>query len=313
MTVHKSTSIICRLIGGNLMDLVQLTSNAYQLRGGSNAGLVVQDGMAILIDTGLDKDTAKKVLRHAETLKVKIAAVLITHAHADHFGGAATVKARTNAPVYAPALEAAIIENPILEPLYLFSGAMPPPELRHKFTLAEACKVDVLLTPGPLVIQGIALEIMPAPGHAPNQVVVAGGGTCFVADAVFAPEVLQKHGVPFMVDIDAWLKTLAEVSQLDGRYAAFAPGHGPATQKIGPWAAVNATRLQELRALAAQAVRAHDDLPGIIQFCADRLDIALSNLTAYLLTQTAILACLASLQAQGALRLAVEQNRLQLK
>lgn len=292
------------------MDLIQLTRGAYQLRGGSNAGLIVQDGRAVLVDTGLDKDTAKKILRHLDALKVKLAAVLITHAHADHFGGAATIRSRTGAPVYAPTLEAAVVENPILEPLYLFSGAMPLPELRHKFTLAEACKVDALLSPGPLAIDGIALEIVAAPGHAPNQVIVAGGGACFVADAVFAPEVLAKHGIPFLVDLDAWLKTLEDVAGLDGRYESYVPGHGPAVSQIAPWANENAGRLQEIRTLVAQGVRHSPELSGVIQFCADRLGMTLANVTLYLLTQTAVLACLASLQAQGEVKLAIEQNRL---
>ena len=97
------------------MDLVQLTEAAYQLRGGSNAGLIVQDGRAVLVDTGLDRDTAKKILRHIESLKITLAAVVITHAHADHCGGAATIRARTGAPVYAPALEADVVANPIWE------------------------------------------------------------------------------------------------------------------------------------------------------------------------------------------------------
>ena len=91
------------------MDLIRLTESAYHLRGGSNAGLIVEGGRAVLIDTGLDKDTSKKILRHLDALGVSLAAVVITHAHADHFGGAATITARTRAPVYAPALEAAVV------------------------------------------------------------------------------------------------------------------------------------------------------------------------------------------------------------
>ncbi len=109
------------------MDLIPLTPAAYQLRGGANAGLIVHAGRAVLVDTGLDQDTAKKILRHVESLHVTLAAVVITHAHADHFGGAALIRSRTAAPVFAPPLEAAIIANPILEPLYLFSGAAPRP------------------------------------------------------------------------------------------------------------------------------------------------------------------------------------------
>jgi glyoxylase-like metal-dependent hydrolase (beta-lactamase superfamily II) len=294
------------------MDLIQLTENAYQLRGGSNAGLVVRDGQAVLIDTGLDKDTAKKILRHVDTLRVKLAAVIITHAHADHFGGAATVKGRTGALVYAPVLEAAIVENPILEPLYLFSGAMPPPELRHKFTLGDACKVDTLLAPGRLTVEGIEVEVIPAPGHAPNQVMVAGGGVCFIADAVFAPEILVKHGIPFMVDVDAWLKTLDEVAGLDGRYEAFVPGHGIVVREIGPWAAENRTRLHEIRQCVADAVRETQDLNDVVTRCADRLGMVIPNLTIYLLTQTAVMACLASLHAAGSAHIAIEQNRIRI-
>lgn len=295
------------------MELVRLTENAFQLRGGSNAGLVVQEGRAVLVDTGLDRDTAKKILRQVEALGVTLAAVVITHAHADHFGGAATVKARTGAPVYAPPLEAAIVENPILEPLYLFSGAMPPPELRHKFTLAEACKVDGLLQSGPVTLEGIDLEVIQASGHAPNQVMVAGGGACFVADAVFAPEVLAKHGVPFMVDVDEWLATLDRVQRLEGQYAAFVPGHGASVPEISGWAHGTAARLRELRGFVAAAIAAGSDISGIVKTCADRLGMEIASPTIYLLTQTAILACVTSLLASGEVAAMTEKNRLRLQ
>ena len=99
---HTPTFVFQASLTGGHMELVQLTEAAYQLRGGLNAGLIVQDGRAVLVDTGLDRDTAKKILRHIESLKITLAAVVITHAHADHCGGAATIRARTGAPVYAP-------------------------------------------------------------------------------------------------------------------------------------------------------------------------------------------------------------------
>ena len=108
------------------MELLQLTDTAYHLFGGANAGLILHDRRAVLVDSGLDRDTAKKILRHIESLKITLAAVVITHAHADHCGGAATIRSRTGAPVYAPALEADVVASPIWEPLYLYSGAPAP-------------------------------------------------------------------------------------------------------------------------------------------------------------------------------------------
>ena len=292
------------------MELIPLTPTAYQLRGGSNAGVIVQDDRAVLVDTGLDKDTAKKILRHVESLKVKLVAVVITHAHADHFGGAATVRARLGVPVYAPALEAAIVANPILEPLYLYSGAAPIAELRGKFILAEACPVDRLLEPGEAVIEGVPLKVIPAPGHAPNQMMIAGGDACFVADAVFAPEIAAKHVIPFYVDVDQTLASLEALSRLDGQYAAFVPGHGAAVPSVAPWAAENAARLVEIRATVKSVLGTADDAARILKLTADRLGLAIGNLVTYCLTQTTILACLSSLQKAGEATVSVVDNRL---
>jgi glyoxylase-like metal-dependent hydrolase (beta-lactamase superfamily II) len=292
------------------MDLIPLTPHAYQLRGGSNAGLIVQGGRAVLVDTGLDRDTAKKILRHIESLKITLAAVVITHAHADHCGGAATIRARTGAPVYAPALEADVVANPIWEPLYLFSGALPPAELRHKFTLAEPCPVTGVLETGDQESGGVSFAAIPAPGHSPNQMMIAGGGVCFVADACFAPEVLHKHGIPFYVDIDQTLASLAALAALDGVYATFVPGHGPAFPQIAAWAAENSARLVEIREVVARALAETDDVGQIIRRAANHFGMVIPNPVIYWLTQTTVLACLTSLQRAGRAGVRVAENVL---
>ncbi len=46
------------------MDLIEITSGAYYLPGATNLGVVATaDGRAVLVDTGQDKDAAKRLLR----------------------------------------------------------------------------------------------------------------------------------------------------------------------------------------------------------------------------------------------------------
>ncbi len=58
------------------MDLIRLTDNVYHLRAGFNAGLLVQGDRASLVDAGLDRDAARRILKHVATRGVELAVVL---------------------------------------------------------------------------------------------------------------------------------------------------------------------------------------------------------------------------------------------
>lgn len=293
------------------MKQVELASGIFHLQSGSNMGLVVQDGKGLLIDTGLDKDTARRALRVVEAMDTVLEAVFLTHAHADHFGGAHFLQRRLGLPLYAPALEGAMMENPIIEPLYLFSGAAPIEELRHKFTLAKPCRIDHVVEPGPLGIGPFRVKIVPLAGHAPNQVGVAVREVLFCADAVFPAETLKKHKITFCVDLDETLATLERMPGLP--YAHFAPGHGPAYKagdEIAQACFTNRERLEEIREQVYAALEEPQETPALVQQVADRFRLRLTAATIYFLVRTTILAALSSLERVGKVMITVKDNRL---
>jgi glyoxylase-like metal-dependent hydrolase (beta-lactamase superfamily II) len=294
------------------MQKVELAPGVFQLQGGSNIGLVVQDGQGLLIDTGLDRDAARKALRAAEELGVAPSALFLTHAHADHFGGANFLQRRIQVHTCAPALEAAMMEHPIIEPLYLFGGAAPIGELRSRFTLAEPCRVDCIITePGPLEIGPFVVDIVSLPGHAPNQMGLAVGGVLFCADALFPAETLEKHKLTFCVDMDETLATLTRLPESD--YGYFAPGHGPAYQagaEIAAACTANKTRLEEVQGLLYEKLGEAQETEVLLRYVADHYGLRLATATSYFLTRATVLAALSSLERAGEAVVVVENNRL---
>ncbi len=293
------------------MDCIELAPGTFHLQNGSNMGLVIRDGEALLIDVGLDEDAGCRALRVVEQKGARLTALLATHAHADHFGGARYLQQRLDLPLYAPMLEAAIMENPIIEPLYLFSGAAPIAALRHKLTFAQSCRVSHRVEAGPLQIGVFHVEVVPLPGHALNQVGVACGGVLFCADAVFPQETLEKHKVLFCVDLQETLNTIKDLP--DRPYNHFGPGHGPAYaagEEIKRACGANRDRLEEIRDAVYSAVNQPTETSALVQQVSQHFRIEITTPTAYFLTQTTVLAAISSLERAGDVTCRTERNRL---
>lgn len=297
------------------MKCVELAPNIFHLQSGSNMGLLVRDGHALLIDAGLDGDAGRRALRVVEEQNARLEAIIITHAHADHFGGARYLQERLDVPVYAPELEAAMIEHPVIEPFYLFGGASPIAELRTKFTLAEPCHIDQTIARGPLDIGPFHLDVLPLPGHALNQtgVGVEQGGEriLFSGDAIFPEATIEKHKVLFCVDLDQTLKTIQKLEELP--YDRFAPGHGPAYTRgsaIETICRANRDRLHEVREAVYEALETAKPTSALVQRIAERFELKIDTPTAFFLTRTTILAALSSLQGADKAAPVMRGNRL---
>lgn len=179
---------------------MQITQRAHIVQGALNLGLCAHGGQAVLVDSGLEAQTAKKALRLAEELGVAVKAVINTHSHADHCGGNAFLQQKLGVKIYASDFEAALIENTDIEGLYLY-GAEAPECLCTKFCRAEPTKAVERVQPGGIKLCGMDFGIVALPGHMPGQIGVEFDGAMFCGDALMSEQTWDKYRLIFLTDV----------------------------------------------------------------------------------------------------------------
>ena len=320
------------------MQLIALQENIWVIQGGANIGVIAHEDHCLIIDSGMDKDTGQNILKQVKKLGLTPTALLITHAHADHFGGAHYLVRQTGLKVYATRVEASVMSSPILEPLYLFGGAQPPRELQHKFFLAKPCMADVILEGNEQSVDQIPLDVISLPGHSTEQVGIVYGNTLFVGDAFLTPEILDKHHIPFYTDIQEGLKTLSflkmfvndattssaiALSQLSGSilktkttpFKLVVAGHGEINSTPDQFNLVIDYTVQRLESILEQVRNslAHGEprsTTDVLSSVAAAHGATITTLPQHALYTTTIQAALSALYAQGEIQPIFQDNYL---
>lgn len=297
------------------MQLIELTEQTWVIQGGANIGVIAYEGRCLIIDSGMDKDAGRDILKQVKKLGLTPTALLVTHAHADHSGGAHYLVGQTGLKVYATRVEAAVMAGPILEPLYLFSGAQPPRELQHKFLLAKPCLADVILAGNENSVDGIPVQIISLPGHSTEQVGVAFGKTVFVGDAFFTPEIVDKHRIPFYTDMQVGLTTLTTLKTQTHSFKHIVAGHGEIyTTAEQANRAIDYT-IHRLESILEQVRVALADgtprsLADILSAVATAQGATINALSQYVLCQTTVQSALSALYARGEVYPLFQNNSL---
>jgi glyoxylase-like metal-dependent hydrolase (beta-lactamase superfamily II) len=170
---------------------------------------------AIVIDPGDEIEDILGVLaRHNLTVK----AIVITHAHIDHIGGAAKLKAATGAPVYMNAKDQELYDGLDMQAAWL--GMEPP----------ARTDIDSPARDGDSLTLGeTAFHILHTPGHTqgsislwiPAENKLVAGDTLF-RDSIGRTDLPGGDGRQILRSIHARLLVLPEA-------AIVIPGHGSST------------------------------------------------------------------------------------
>jgi len=187
------------------LELGPIGTNTYVVRPGPGSAA------AVVVDPSGDAAAIRQVL---SARGATCAAILVTHGHFDHIVSLADLAEETGAPVYAPAGERVLIEDP---------STFSPPGLDIRGTNA-----DVWLEGGETVeAAGISFAVTAVPGHSPAHLAYFAQGDVFSGDVLFAGSV-GRTDLPG----SDWGVLLASISSLLDAYpgeTVVHPGHGPET------------------------------------------------------------------------------------
>lgn len=273
-----------------------------------NSGFLVKKGKAIIVDTGLDKDHGKKILRILEEEGITPIAIINTHSHADHCGGNVQIQKQLDLPVIAPEAEKAFIENPYLEPMGLYGGAHPPAALQNKFLMAKPSLVHQTFASdqGSVIFDEFQVHLIPLPGHSFQQTGVFYAGVLFSADVLLGKPYLDKHLIPFNADVNRHRHSLNTMSEV--AFDLCVPAHGEPTEQVLDLIQRNRQALDSIDDWLLE----HAEQPSTIDqllatFCRDH-QVGMDTISQYHLYRTAFAAHLTGLTELNRVKHKVEEG-----
>ena len=287
-----------------MYELVQLAERSYYMESPARVGIVrVSDTDVVTIDSGSDKDAGKKLKRLLDANGWKLTAIYNTHSHADHVGGNRYLQEQTACRIFAPGVDCAFTNHPIMEPAFLYGG-YPLEGLRHKFLMAQESRAEKLTQD--TLPDG--MELIELPGHSYDMAGFrTADGVVYLADCLSSRETLDKYGVSYLWDVEAYLATLERVKTM--RAKCFVPAHAAPTEDIAPLAQYNIDAVtaitERITALCAEPVTFENLLQKLFRAYGMTM-----NLQQYALIGSTLRSYLSYLEKKGRITYSFENEQM---
>lgn len=176
-------------------------------------------GPALVVDAPPDPVGLATLLARNQLAPV---ALLLTHGHIDHMGGAETLRRQTGVAVYVHPDDDYLTLDPLRQLRSLFgmlpAGDYPAPEVRQDLVDGEV-----------LELAGLRLEVRHTPGHTPGHCCfwLEAEGWLFSGDQLFAGSIGRTDlpGGDFSQLMDSMKRRVLDLPD----QTRVLPGHGPET------------------------------------------------------------------------------------
>ncbi len=287
-----------------MYELIQAGQKTYYIECPSKIGIYqINDKDICLIDSGSDKDVAKKVLKIIQEKEWHLEMIINTHSHADHIGGNAFLSERTQCQIYTVGVEQAFTTFPFMEPSFLFGG-YPPKALHNKFLCAKPSPAKELHEENlPSGLSTIKLD-----GHSFSMIgVKTSDDVIFLADSLISQEILEKYHIAFVYDVKSYRESLEVLQSTKAKI--FIPSHGMALESIDELIEINRKKSEELETLLVETCAHGIIFEDILQNIFNHYSLEM-NFNQYVLVGSSVRSYLSYLCEENAMQYYFENNKL---
>jgi glyoxylase-like metal-dependent hydrolase (beta-lactamase superfamily II) len=155
----------------------------------------------------------------------------------------------------------------------------------------------VVISPGPLSVEGVDVDIISLAGHSPNQLGIVVDGVFFCADVVLPESVLAKYRIPYLHSVTAHLTALQTARSIPYRKAV--PGHGPVVDNLEPLIESNQRVVDEVMKLIVEYTNEPLEGSAILTRLLRQFDAPVTDAGSYYLLHPTVFAFLSHLEREG--------------
>jgi glyoxylase-like metal-dependent hydrolase (beta-lactamase superfamily II) len=211
--------------------------------------------------------------------------------------------------VYAPVHDAVVLQYPAWGTMCMFGGAEPIAEMAAPRFNPQPCATDVIVTEGSIEIAGIAIQIVPLPGHTGSHTGYIANDVFFTGDILAGEEELANPALSYAYSVTKRLQSLERLCNYSCKY--YVLGHGRVESDIQDLVERNIAQIHDtLNFIATYLDQGCAEANDLLAAMCVQYHIEIRNLRQYFLHYPTLHSFLSHLSNRGEIEYQIRDHRL---